>query len=208
MTPTDTPVCTLGVGCYETGICYAAANGRPEQCPAILNGAGSRSPAATDAEAVERLGEALFALSDKLRQQSGFFEDEGNHAAYERVVAAFQSLTPQAPSAPDGLRELANELRPYAKKPVGSIRIDVREVAKIVEGLDCLAALTPQAPSAPDGLREVLQRILDRGYISKHIEEERDDHLALKAALATLTEPPSEVVRLLKPFAQAAEGEG
>lgn len=25
--------CTLGVGCDETGICYAVAHGQPEQCP-------------------------------------------------------------------------------------------------------------------------------------------------------------------------------
>jgi hypothetical protein len=25
--------CSLGVGCDETGVCYAEAHGRPEQCP-------------------------------------------------------------------------------------------------------------------------------------------------------------------------------
>ncbi len=30
----DTSRCSLGVGCDETGVCYAAANGRPEQCGA------------------------------------------------------------------------------------------------------------------------------------------------------------------------------
>jgi len=28
----DAP-CPMGVGCYETGVCYAEANGRPEMCP-------------------------------------------------------------------------------------------------------------------------------------------------------------------------------
>lgn len=40
---------------------------------------------------VELLGEALFALSDKLRA-SGFLNDDGNRAAYEKVVAAFQAV--------------------------------------------------------------------------------------------------------------------
>lgn len=26
-------ICTMGVGCNETGVCYAAAHGRPDQCP-------------------------------------------------------------------------------------------------------------------------------------------------------------------------------
>jgi hypothetical protein len=30
-TPEETP-CTLGAGCDETGVCYAAAMGKPEQC--------------------------------------------------------------------------------------------------------------------------------------------------------------------------------
>lgn len=25
--------CTMGVGCDESGVCYAAAQGQPEQCP-------------------------------------------------------------------------------------------------------------------------------------------------------------------------------
>jgi hypothetical protein len=25
--------CTMGVGCDEAGICYAAAHGQPERCP-------------------------------------------------------------------------------------------------------------------------------------------------------------------------------
>lgn len=37
--------------------------------------------------------------------------------------------------------------------------------------------------AAPE-LLEVAKRILDRGYISEHIEEERGDHQALKAAIA------------------------
>jgi hypothetical protein len=25
--------CTMGVGCDEAGVCYAAAHGRPDECP-------------------------------------------------------------------------------------------------------------------------------------------------------------------------------
>ena len=48
------------------------------------------SPLSRGAEEVEALGEALFALSDRLRI-SGFLEKDTNHEAYERVVAAFQA---------------------------------------------------------------------------------------------------------------------
>lgn len=47
-------------------------------------------PVHTPEAEVERLGEALFILSDKLRS-SGFFNSDSNHAAYERVVASFQA---------------------------------------------------------------------------------------------------------------------
>lgn len=40
--------------------------------------------------------------------------------------------------------------------------------------------------AAPD-LLEVCQRILDRGYVSESIEEERGDHLALRSAIAKAT---------------------
>lgn len=40
--------------------------------------------------------------------------------------------------------------------------------------------------SAPD-LLEIAVRILDRGYVSSSIEEEREDHLALQAAISRAT---------------------
>lgn len=40
---------------------------------------------------VTALGEALFMLSGLLRM-SGFLKDEANHAAYEKVVSAFQGI--------------------------------------------------------------------------------------------------------------------
>lgn len=46
-----------------------------------------------DGEAVERLGEALHFLSDKLRS-SGFLDRDEHHAAYERVVVEFRAVSP------------------------------------------------------------------------------------------------------------------
>jgi hypothetical protein len=44
---------------------------------------------------IEYLGERLFALSAKLRE-SGFLDDDENHAAYEQVVDAFEKLETRA----------------------------------------------------------------------------------------------------------------
>lgn len=41
-------------------------------------------------------------------------------------------------------------------------------------------------PAAVDGLVEIAKRILDCGYISQFIEEERDDYEALTQALAQI----------------------
>lgn len=41
-------------------------------------------------------------------------------------------------------------------------------------------------------LREAAQRVLDRGYVSECIEEEREDYSALKSALAALSTPSAE----------------
>lgn len=40
--------------------------------------------------------------------------------------------------------------------------------------------------AAPD-LLQIAERILDRGYVSSSIEEEREDHIALAAAIAKAT---------------------
>lgn len=50
-----------------------------------------QAPSGDFARGIEQLGEALFLLSDRLRS-SHFLEDQVNHAAYEKVVAAFQAL--------------------------------------------------------------------------------------------------------------------
>jgi len=47
--------CTMGVGCVETGACYAAANGEPDRCPKSATGAGW---AWLDAYSEQRHGEA------------------------------------------------------------------------------------------------------------------------------------------------------
>lgn len=31
--PEDDEACTMGAGCDEAGVCYAAAHGEPERCP-------------------------------------------------------------------------------------------------------------------------------------------------------------------------------
>ncbi len=51
------------------------------------------------------------------------------------------------------------------------------------DGARTLAA-TPTPPTLSEDLIRVAQRILDRGYVSSCIEEEREDHNALVAALA------------------------
>ena len=55
---------------------------------------------------------------------------------------------------------LAEELRPYAAKTIGSIRIDVREVAKIVEWLDRLAALEAERTSLLADLEAAEARVV------------------------------------------------
>ena len=55
-----------------------------------------RTPAEPSDVLREKFGEALFALSDKLRG-SNFFDSSDNHAVYERVVAAFTALAATEP---------------------------------------------------------------------------------------------------------------
>ena len=43
--------CTMGVGCDEAGVCYAAANGQPDQCP--------RRPRRCETNFVGGMGECL-----------------------------------------------------------------------------------------------------------------------------------------------------
>ena len=51
------------------------------------------------------------------------------------------------------------------------------------EGTDTMLANARLITAAPE-LLEIAKRILDRGYVSQSIEEERDDHLALVAAIS------------------------
>lgn len=53
-------------------------------------------------------------------------------------------------------------------------------------------APAPVEAGALRALIDAAQCVLDRGYVSECIEEERHDHLALKNALAALSQPASE----------------
>ncbi|MCO8017544.1 hypothetical protein NI456_01600 [Brevundimonas diminuta] len=59
-------------------------------------------------------------------------------------------------------------------------RSDIDAVVRQFDGAEANARLIAAAPD----LLEVAQQILDRGYVSESIPEERADHLALRAAIA------------------------
>lgn len=72
------------------------------------------------------------------------------------------------------VKGLCEELRPYASKARGSIRIDVSEVAKIVAALDRLAALAEER----DRLRAELRAsrlLVERRTAERDKEAERAD---------------------------------
>lgn len=66
--------------------------------------------------------------------------------------------------------ELANELRPYAAKTVGSIRIDVRELPVIVAALD-EAALREQPSEADKEAKRVYDHLVRIGIITEQPSE-------------------------------------
>lgn len=57
-------------------------------------------------------------------------------------------------------------------------------ICYVHDGAICDAIANARLIAAAPELLEVAQEILDRGYVSESIPEERDDHLALKAAIA------------------------
>lgn len=66
--------------------------------------------------------------------------------------------------------------------PDSSIQFKVARIAG--DETDPEAIANAWLISAAPELLAVARNILDRGYVSKHIAEERDDHLALVAAIA------------------------
>lgn len=87
-----------------------------------------------------------------------------------------------------------------ARKPVSPLHVLISANAEDVNGSKNggIYVARSQGPdavansrliaAAPD-LLAIAQRILDRGYVSSSIEEEREDHNALAAAIALATTP-------------------
>jgi len=111
-------------------------------------------------DAGEILGEALCALSARLKA-SGFLDDTANHAAYERVVAAFNAPSTQprgdvverAHFDPDLLEAIEAWALGFEQKiNVGPVQSDQDEyvastAAATVELVRCLAALQSPQPA-------------------------------------------------------------
>lgn len=117
----------------------------------------------------EALSEALFALSDRLRA-SGFLDDDQNHAAYEKVVAAFTQPTP-----PDSERESAMEklailkgqlldyIKPYGNmrddftitRPMSDIHLAIKRIAAIELDVIELTTLRQRAEASDELLHKV-----------------------------------------------------
>lgn len=57
---------------------------------------------------------------------------------------------------------------------------------QFAESAKCSEQATSPDGDAVEALRKAAQNVLDRGYVSESIEEERSDHLALKQALSAL----------------------
>lgn len=77
------------VGRYTCRSCSSPTDNDSDVCDACEEDAADPTPAAaTGGDREEHLSEALFALSAKLKD-AGFLADAANHAAYERVVKAF-----------------------------------------------------------------------------------------------------------------------
>jgi hypothetical protein len=88
--PAPAPVhpCTMGVGCEEAGVCYASANGQPEQC-----GAHPPAPAADGA------GEHV-AMLESMIADHAWIPGVKERAALRAAIAALRQ------PVPDAVREL------------------------------------------------------------------------------------------------------
>jgi hypothetical protein len=90
-------------------------------------------------DAVERLGEALFVLSDRLRASGVLSASDPVHQAYEGVVAAFQPLAAMQPTDTEAV------------------------IGECLEALKPLAAqLTPKKPSGNAGMYSIYHADIDR----------------------------------------------
>lgn len=91
--------CTHDDGCPSaTPEAYAVMNPKSGGVSAPSTGQlYNASASAVPDDLVEAMGEALFALSDRLRT-SGFLISDFNHASYERVVKALGALTAAIPA--------------------------------------------------------------------------------------------------------------
>jgi hypothetical protein len=113
-----------GFGCHATAEQIVA--GRLDDDPSVQALARHRhrfaSPQTVGEVGLERLGEALFIFSDRLREHSGFFEEKRNHDAYEAVVAAYQALYPSKPKAADTIASLTAERDAALARCEGGLR--------------------------------------------------------------------------------------
>lgn len=94
--PAPAPVhpCTMGVGCEEAGVCYASANGQPEQC-------GAHQPAPDPA--ADGAGNHVFHLTNIRDQvsQDGLADSDYQVSAIDAAIAALAQQR-----VPDAVREL------------------------------------------------------------------------------------------------------
>jgi hypothetical protein len=115
----------------------------------------------------EALREALFALSDKLRA-ARFFEDQANHDAYERVVAAFQAedAAYQAlASLPEGWRDIASA--PRDGSPILVYREGSIYVAKWLTFWRTWGVCAERIPGDPDPYTDIGDIGFEGHYVAR-----------------------------------------
>lgn len=68
--------CDMGVGCQESGLCYAIANGHPEECPMATASARYEQVDDLMFQIEERLGKDPIGKLDKiLKRQTEMLEE-------------------------------------------------------------------------------------------------------------------------------------
>lgn len=144
------------------------------------------------------LGEALFALSDRLRS-SGFLDDDANHQAYEKVVAAF--------NAPDKAGEEARELlAAELEADFPSFADDVRRdhsnmpssAYRLIDA--ALRAITAALQSRSEAVEEAARLCLRRADDLEHAPEpEFADHRAEQVGRCLEARSLAAAIRQLSP---------